>query len=342
MSGKPLRGLERMRSLATELPTQLRAGFSLGIELQPTVPRDAHSALAVGMGGSAIAADLVQCLTEPETELAMSVVRGPAIPRSIGQKSIVILVSYSGNTWETLAAYDAAGRQGAHRISVSSGGELERRAEKDRVPHLQLPPGLPPRAAVGYMLGGLLGLLDPFFPESNESRLQQASGRLAMAQAEYASSRGQPAKLARAVGTRSPEIYASTEIVSIARRWTTQVEENAKRLAHFDAIPELMHNALVAWDATPISTARRRAVIVLDRSAGIAKVGRSAEYLIALLRRRGVIARHVVLAADDRLEAIVTGVSLGDHFSLALAEADGIDPYEVHVIDRLKRAMAGP
>jgi glucose/mannose-6-phosphate isomerase len=342
MRSSAVRGLERMRALAVDLPGQLRAGFSLGLELEAPVPRDARDALAVGMGGSAVAADLAQSLTEPETELALGVVRGPAVPRAVGHKTIVVLVSYSGNTWETLSAYDAAGRQGAYRIILSSGGELAQRAEHDHVPHLPLPPGHPPRAALGYMLGGLLGILDPFFPESNEGRLQRAAARLAALQPAFASAGGEPARLARAVGERALAIYAPSEIVSIARRWKTQVEENAKRLAQFDALPELLHNALVAWDASPVTLARRHAVVVLERAGGIAKVGRSAAYLIALLRRRGVVARRVRLAPEDRLEAILTGVSFGDHVSLSLAEIAGVDPYEVRAIDRLKLEMSRP
>jgi glucose/mannose-6-phosphate isomerase len=331
-----------MRSLAIDLPVQLRSGFSGGVELGAPFPRDAHTAVAVGMGGSAGAADLLRSLTEPETELALNVVRGPAIPRAVGHRAIVLLSSYSGDSWETLAAYDAAGRQGAYRIAVSSGGELARRAERDRVPHLQLPPGLPPRAAVGHMFGGMLGILDPFFPESNEARLARAASRLAARQPSLASDRGEPARLARAVGPRTLEIYASTDIVSVAGHWKTQLEEHAKRLAHFDAIPELLHNTLVAWDAAPVSLARQRAVIVLERATGTPKLGRSATYLIALLRRRGVVARRVVLDPEDRLEALVTGVSYGDHFSHALARSAGVDPYEVRALDRLKHAMAGP
>jgi glucose/mannose-6-phosphate isomerase len=333
------RGLERMRALAIDLPTQLRTGFSLGVELEAPVPRDVHNALAVGMGGSAAGADLAQTLTEPETDLSLGVIRGPAIPRAVGHRTVVLVVSYSGNTWETLSAYDAAGRQGAYRIAVSSGGELAQRAERDRVPQLQLPPGLPPRAAVGYLLGGLLGILDPFFPESNEGRLHRAVLRLAARQPSFASPHGPPARLALAIGGREPDVYAPAEILSIARRWAAQVEENAKRPSHYGAIPEVLHNSLAAWDATPRLRARRSAVIVLDRAAGSAPVGRSTRYLISLLRRRGVTARRVAFEGEDRLEAVVTGVSYGDHVSLALAQAARQDPYDSSALERARQAL---
>jgi glucose/mannose-6-phosphate isomerase len=331
-----------MRGLAIELPSQLRTGFARGAELESAIRRDARLAVAVGMGGSGVAAELVRAVTEPEIDLALGVVRGPSIPRWVGPRTLVLLTSYSGTTWETLAAYDAAGRQGAHRVTVSAGGELAQRAERDRVPHLQLPPGLPPRVAVGYLVGGLLGLLDGFFPESNETRLARATERLGALQSRFISDRGEPARLARAVGPRLISIYAPGELDAVAHRWATQVEENGKRLAEHATIPEVLHNAVAALKASPPSIARERAIVLLERSRGQGPVHRAADHVGALARRRGFIARRVVLEPDDRLEAVLTGVSFGDHFSLALAQAARVDPFASEACERARRAAAPP
>ncbi|MCI4325630.1 MAG: hypothetical protein L3K00_07115 [Thermoplasmata archaeon] len=332
--------MARMRSLTVDLPTHLKEGFRLGREADVHLPRDAATVIVVGMGGSAIAADLVRGVTDLETSLLLSVVRGPTLPRGAGKKSVVVLTSYSGNTWETLSAYAAASRQGAARVAMTSGGTLGDRAERDGVPLVALPPGLPPRSAVGYILGGLLGVLDAQFPESNEGRIERIAARLADRQADYASARGAPAVLARAVGQRVPQFYADAASAALARRWKTQVEENAKRLAHFDQFPELLHNAIVAWDAMTKAEARRWAVIAVEpsgldpsTSAGMAHLGR-------LLIRRGIVAQRVMFRAEDRLEALLDGVSFGDHFSLHLAALGHVDPSEVDAITRLKAVVA--
>ncbi|HEV8050645.1 MAG TPA: SIS domain-containing protein [Thermoplasmata archaeon] len=340
MGGKVVAGAERMRSLAVDLPNQLREGFRLGREADARLPRQASTAVVAGMGGSAIAADLVRGITDAETNLLLTIGRGPNLPRAAGRSSLAILTSYSGNTWETLAAYDTASRQGATRIAMTSGGTLAERAERDGVPLVVLPPGLPPRAALGYMFGGLLGVLDAYFPESNENRIERVASDLAEHQAAYSSARGAPAALAKKVGTRIPQFYGDVAFAALARRWTTQVEENAKRLAHFDAFPELLHNAIVAWDAMPKSGARRWAVVALEgatldpsTSTGMAHLGR-------LLIRRGVVAERIIFKSDDRLEALLDGVSFGDHFSLHLAELGEVDPYQIDAIVRLKAAVA--
>ena len=330
----------RMRALATELPTQLREGFRLGQEADARLPREAGDAVVAGLGGSAIAADLVRGITDTETPLLLQVARSPVLPKGAGKRTLAILSSYSGNTWETLAAYDAARRQGATRVVMTSGGTLAERAERDGVPAVIVPPGLPPRSAGGYMLGGLLGILDGYFPESNEPRVDAIANRLTERQAEYASDKGAPAKLARQIGKRVPQIYGDAPFGALARRWKTQIEENAKRLAHFDVFPELLHNAIVAWDALPAKDAARWAVIVLEGNglhpsarAGMAHLGR-------LLRRKGVVAERLVFDSSDRLEALLEGVSFGDHLSLHLAALAGVDPLEVEAIVRLKGAVA--
>src|SRR5215469_16254927 len=113
----------RMRALAVDLPNQLEAGFAAARELGGG-PRSARSAVVVGMGGSAIAADLVRSVTDPETDLPLGVTRGPTLPRAVGSDAWAILASYSGQTWETLSAYDEAGRRKMPRLAISSGGEL--------------------------------------------------------------------------------------------------------------------------------------------------------------------------------------------------------------------------
>jgi glucose/mannose-6-phosphate isomerase len=328
----------RMRGLAVEFPEQLTQGFRIGQELDVRLPSETPSALIVGMGGSAIAGDLLEGITRAEIDWTLGTIRGPDLPRSTPPTSLVLFVSYSGNTWETLAAYDAARRRGLPCVVVSSGGELARRAERDGVAHAAIPPGLPPRAALGLILGVLTGILDPAFPESYEGRLSTVASRLKGRQSEFASPKGSPAGLARRVGHRTPTILAPSEFRSVARRWMTQIEENAKRIAHTEELPEAMHNALVAWDAMDRTTARRQAILRLDFHPRAPPGPLDPAYLERLLSRRGIRVERVDVGSDERMEAILTAVSLGDHFSLFLAEQGGVDPLEIRTIERFKLA----
>ncbi len=332
----------RMRALAAMLPQALEDGFRAGRELAPSALDGRPSVVAVGMGGSAIAADLARGFVTAESPIELSVLRSPELPRSVNERTHVILVSYSGNTWETLQAYDATRRAGARRTVVTSGGALAERANADGVPVLTLPPGLPPRSTVGQQLGGILGLLDPWFPESNEGRVGRVAGRVRGLIGLYAKPRGPAGRLAEKVGDRLPFVYAESSFLALARRWKTQVEENAKRLATFDEVPELFHNALVGWDAVRRSEAGRYAVILLEWTGESGSTRKSFRYLEALLRRRGVRVVPVPLDSEDRLEALVGGISLGDYVSLFLADRRRVDPLPVEAIVRLKTALGSP
>jgi len=331
-----------MRALAAALPDALVAGYRAGIELARPLPADDLRVVAVGMGGSGIAFDLARGLVEAESRASLSTVRSPELPRSVDGRTEVFVASYSGNTWESLAAYDAAGRAGAHRTVVTSGGALLERAERDGVPILTLPPGLPPRSAVGQMLGGVLGLLDPSFPESLETRVAGAAEATRERIREYARARGPAAALAKKVGTGLPFVYAEQSFVALARRWKTQVEENAKRPAVFDEVPELFHNAIVGWDALSRRDAPKYIALLLEWSGESPAVRLSFQYLARLLRSKGVAVARVALGAEDRLEALVSGIALGDHVSLYLADLGKVDPYPVDAITRLKSAVGNP
>ncbi len=341
MAQPPSDGPHRMRALAAALPSALLDGFRLGREISlPSESQPVHVFVA-GMGGSGIAADLARGVVESETSLSLLVLRSPTPPLALSARSRVLLTSYSGDTWETLRTYDAAGRAGAFRAVITSGGALAERAARDRVPMLPIPSGLPPRSAVGYLLGGILGLLDPWFPESNEERVRRIAERATAYVASCARLRGPAARIAAEVGPRLPFIYAESSFLGLARRWKTQIEENAKRLAAFDEVPELFHNALVAWDAIPRAEAKRYAVVLLEWSGVPPLIRQSGKYLARLLASRGVTVLPTPLAPEDRLEALIMGLTLGDHVSLFLAESGGVDPYPVDAITRLKHAL-GP
>ncbi|MGC2034583.1 MAG: SIS domain-containing protein [Thermoplasmata archaeon] len=332
-------GLELMRELARGLPEQLADGFEAGRLVGAPSRRGIRAVTVVGMGGSGIAPHLLAPVLATETELSVSLSDGLTSPFRWDPKTLTVFVSYSGGTWETLSAYLEAGRSSAPRIVIASGGELARRARRDGVPFVALPPGIPPRSAVGFQLGALLGLVDPWFDRPNAPRIQRVARKIRYRQALWSRPDGLPSRLAERVGPRMPTIYADSGIGGVARRWKTQVDENAKRLASYDVLPEVLHNAIVSWDAVRAPIARRNSVIFLNWAGEDPRVHEASEYLARLLERRRVAVSSVDIDGADRLEAIVGGVSIGDHFSLFLAQNAGVDPLPYDAITRMKETL---
>ncbi|MCI4323719.1 MAG: hypothetical protein L3K03_06850 [Thermoplasmata archaeon] len=340
MSSSVDAGLARLRSLSLSLPEQLLGGYAQGARIARCVRPALDRAVLVGMGGSAVAGDLAQGLTDAETRLTLEVVRSPVLPPRVRKGALLIAASYSGGTWETLAAYDEGGRRGIDRVVIAAGGPLAENARRDGVPCIDVPPGGPPRAWVGFTLGGLLGILDPSFPRSNASRVRAAAELVTDRATRDLRSTGAPARWARTIGPRPVAIYADVGFAGLARRWKTSVEENAKRPAEFDLLPEMFHNALVAWDRRAAS--ERRGVVLLSWSGDDATVSSRRKYLEQLLRRRRVPVVHVALRERDRLAATLEGILLGDFFSLALADDSRIDPYPIVAIERMKATLERP
>ncbi len=335
-------GLARMRGLAAELPEQLRRGFRSAAELGFSISEGIRRVAVVGMGGSAIGSDVLRTLTDSETDLVLRTVREPALPRWVDRTTLVVAVSYSGDTWETLAAFDEAARRGAPRLALSSGGRLAIKARAEGVLRLAVPPGLPPRAALGYLFGGLLGLFDEAFSPSNRTRVDRISRLLHRQTRRLRSPGAGPARLAARIGTRLPWISAARELSPVARRWATQIEENAKRLAHWDTLPELLHNAVVAWDALPRAEARQYFVVRLESAGDDGPMRERMAYLARILDDHRVPTASVRFAAEDRLERLLGAVQWGDYVSLALAARAGADPYQTVAIRRMKRALERP
>ncbi len=331
-------GVETMTAFAREFPAGLLDGFESGRRLAATANDAVDGPLfAVGLGGSAIAAELVGALLEAETPSSLRRMRGSELPGGVREDTAVVLVSYSGETQEVLEAYGAAGRRHARRVVVTSGGRLRQRALADGVPVLPLPRDRPPRAALGPMFGGLLGLLDDRFPHSNARRLRLAS-RGALLQLERPRS-PTPTAVAQTLLGRQPVIVGSAALAAVARRWENQLEENAKTLAAVQELPEALHNALVGWEAMTPSEARARVAVLLSWRGDPVRVGAAGNYLARRLRARGVHVANVVLRPADRLAAITLGVLLGDLVSLELARLRGVDPFRVDAVAKARAAV---
>ncbi|HKS59386.1 MAG TPA: SIS domain-containing protein, partial [Thermoplasmata archaeon] len=182
----------------------------------------------------------------------------------------------------------------------------------------------------------------PFFDTSNESRVESARKSLEQLLPRWSARSGPAALVARSLRGRMPYICVDEGLEPLARRWKTQLDENAKQLAQFDTVPELFHNSLVGWDALSASEARKRAAVLLEWELQPESTAARFRYLTRLLKKRGVALSNVWLRGEDRLLAIVEGVAFGDQVSLFLAEAKRVDPYPVDAITRMKAALSRP
>ena len=313
------------------------AGSSVG-------PESPEALVVCGMGGSAIGADLVlACL--PGLALPAVVVRGYELPAWVGPGALVVAVSYSGETEETLACASQARGRGCAPVCVASGGTLAAFAKAEGLPLVPVPGGGQPRAAVGSLSTAVLATIEvaglcPAQASDVAAAATQLEADNALLGPETAEA-GNPAKsLARSLHRQLAAFYGAGPTGPVARRWKGQVNENAKAPAFFNELPELDHNELMGWTSLPHVSAATRAVFLVD-DQGDPRLARRAALTAAEYERLGVAAELVSAHGDSALTRLFSLVQLGDFASFYLALLYGVDPTPVDAIQSLKARLAG-
>lgn len=318
------------------IPDQLRDALWRveGARLQPA---EAAGVLVCGMGGSGIGADLAAAALGSRLRRPLITVRGYELPAWASSEWTVLCSSYSGSTEETLSCFAAAERLGARRIVASTGGPLVEAAREAGVPVIGLPGIFQPRAAVAYMLvvAAEIAALVGAAP-SPRAEVEAAADFLA---GETAGLRERAAAIAAELEGSVPIVHGAGLTVPVARRWKTQLNENAKLPAFFSELPEADHNEICGWAA---ERSREFAGLFLEDADQHPRERRRFELTAAAVRDAGAAAVRVETRGDSRLARLAWATMLGDLVSLELADRTGVDPVAIEPIERLKEAMGEP
>jgi len=350
----PEAGLGQMYRLIDSLPAQLTASSELSglAEIPPLAAGGRHLVLC-GMGGSAIAGDLVRPLLA-NGQVSLTVWRDYGLPHWVTADDLVLCCSYSGDTEETLSGAVEAGARGCQRVAITSGGRLAQLGAGEHFPVVGLPGDLPPRASLGYGLGAVIRVLDRLgIIDSSGGRIQRAvevlqhmndSRREPMtdgtAPPEDAEGNISPAALAEILAGRVPVIYtAGREAHGVGLRWKAQLNENSKMPAMVVPFPEVNHNDLVGWCLSPDQKAGFVLLIVRSNDDN-ARIAQRVDITRELLWDEFADIHEIRSTADSQLGRILSLVQYGDYLSCHLARLNGVDPIPVTRITKLKNALS--
>jgi glucose/mannose-6-phosphate isomerase len=324
------------------LPDQLRDAL-WRVESASLEPHESPGGLIVaGMGGSGIGGALARAALGDRASRPIVLARGYALPAWTTPDTTVLCASYSGNTEETLAVFEAAGALGARRIVATTGGKLADAARADAIPVIPLPGGFQPRAAVAYSLvvalevAGLCGA-----GERLHAEIDVAAAHAEQLVSEWSPDGAHdclPKVLARGLHQTVPQLAGAGLTAAIAYRWKTQINENAKMPAFANELPELDHNEISGWEGAnelgPFSA------VFLDDSDLHPRIRQRIELTRGWIASRGRSTYRVDSVGETSTERLVSLVLLGDLVSLYLAVLRGVDPSSVEAIERLKEALA--
>ena len=296
--------------------------------------RDMPGGLVVcGMGGSAIGADLAAAAVGDRAERPLRTVRGYDPGPGVGPDTLVLCASYSGSTEETLACFDAAGAAGAPRVALTTGGPLAERAREQGVPVAGVPSGMQPRAAVVYMT---VGALECAAACGAAPALRDEIEGAAAVLEQLPESSGAEA-IARALEGTVPVVHGAGPTAAAARRWKTQLNENAKVPAFVSELPEANHNEIEGWrrglDLAPL------AAVLLHAPGMHPRLERRMELTAERLDALGAPVVRVDATGDSGVANVLSLVAIGDLVSVSLAELEGVDPTPVESIEAFKAAL---
>jgi glucose/mannose-6-phosphate isomerase len=288
-----------------------------------------------GMGGSAIGGDLAAAALGDRLTKPLLTVRGYGLPSWLTPDWAVLCSSYSGETEETLACFAAAEALGARRLVASTGGELTAEARDAEVPVIGLPGILPaPRTAIAYMLvtAAEIAALAGGAP-SLRTELDAAAAFLSASAEDLQKRAGEVAEW---IGEADPVVYGADLTAPVARRWKTQINENAKAPAFFAELPEADHNEICGWGG------RAQVAVMLEDEDQHPRERRRFQLTGSSIADAGAEVVWIETEGDNRVARLLWATMLGDLVSLKLAEARGVDPLPVEAIEGFKEALGHP
>jgi len=302
-----------------------------------------HNVLFCGVGGSGIVGDVLSDYAKQAVGIPVSVCRASSIPTYVGTNSLVIAVSYSGETEETLGLMRQALRKGANLIVIGSAGRLIPLAQKESIPYLKTMPGLLPRVALPEMVAAALFALDRVGVVEDASELiSRAAGELEgeiESISPSAPSSSNPAKqLASSLAGKLPLLIGREEDVSVLRRFKNGLNENSKVPAFYYAVPEAYHDDVEGLQSLK-ELVRVQPVMLLGHEESENDKRRRMR-LYDLFGEIGYpSAFEFEGRGEDRLSQLLTAITFGDYVSAYLAVLRGVDPSELMVIPSLRKLM---
>lgn len=326
-----------MDQLIQDFPNQLVKALEIGRNAQISPGQeDIHHVFVAGMGGSGIGANFVAAFIKEECKVPYLIGKDYEIPSYIGKNTLAIASSYSGNTEETLIAFEQALARGARGIVIASGGQLIEKAKELGLDYILLPGGSPsPRACLGYSLVQQLFVLQKTGLIS-ERATQEVEKSIQLLQAEQEDIKQRAEQIAGFLQDKLPVIYTTGRMEPVAVRFRQQVNENAKMLCWHHVVPEMNHNELVGWRTED----NRLAVLYFRNRDDYARNGVRIDINKEIIGNYTSTIIELYSKGDSLIERSLYFVHLGDWISVYLAALRGVDAIEIKVIDYLKSELA--
>ncbi|MCL4416197.1 MAG: bifunctional phosphoglucose/phosphomannose isomerase [Actinobacteria bacterium] len=346
--------LEKIKKLDRQGMLEVEENFYLQLESSKKIAESIElgrvkskkfSGIAIlGMGGSGFVGDIIKSLVKDEIDIPVEIVKSYDLPGFVKNGWLVIPVSYSGNTEETItAAIQALGR-GCTLLCVTAGGEMEKIARENNQTLIKVPSGFQPRGASGYLFFstylvlGRIGIIDINAGDIKEA-LDLINKKASLYRREVKTGENYAKQIALEIGNKLPIIYGTSGILSaVAFRWKCELNENAKFPSFWSEFPELNHNETVGWENLKELTSNFILIIFKD-SAATSRIKVRIDTTIKIIKDNLNKIIEIPVEGKSKLAKVMSLMYLGDIASVYLALLNGTDPTPVDKILILKSEL---
>ena len=318
---------------------QCHAAIALGESFSFTKRREFDKVIICGMGGSAMAGDVARRFAKAP----ISVNRSYTLPPFADKRTLLVAISYSGNTAETISSLNAGIAGGMQGLCIASGGKIEQIAQENDIPFLKVPSGYQPRAATGYLALPLLVILSRLGLIQKIDQWGDMFSALSTVRnrctARVTLNENPAKQLAQSMHGRIPIIYGTagnTDLV--AMRFKTQINENAKQPAYWNAFSELNHNEILALVRSDLLANQH--IVLLKNSFDHPENRIRMEIMANLFDEHHVPYVEVTADGETELAQVISQIHFGDYVSYYLALANELDPTPVELIEKFKVDLA--
>lgn len=303
---------------------QLKAGLTAAEKIEPINPSDYSRIIFCGLGGSIMPAETISMLWL--SDIAGYINRTPYLPHWASREHLVVCISWSGNTEETLASYESAVEKNIKTVAVTSGGKLAELAQKNGTTLITLPnQNTNPRNAFGFMLSAVLTLLlhsDIIKDIFNSPLFSDGNWGLKLG-----------TEISKAIDKKTPLIYSSYPWRFLGIFWKKFLNENAKIHAFSNFLPEAAHNEIAGVKEKDDNFF----YLILKDSEEEKEDQYRLEKFSRFLKKYDAENILLEIKGKTRLEKILSQYILASTTSTKLAEHLGISPESTEVIENFKK-----
>lgn len=318
-----------MKQVIFSFPKQFEKGLKAAKNVG--IKGEFNKIIICGVGGSALPGSLLIDYL-PDLKIPLYIHRSYGLPAQANERSLIVCISFSGNTEETISAYQKAIEKNYKVVALATAGKLREIAETNNLPIAIVPNDcLQPRFGTGYLLAATLKIL------ANcgiiEDKTQEILAIARKLKPEIFEEQGE--KLAKKLVNKIPVVYASNRFKSLARIWKIKFNENSKIMAFWNYFPELNHNEMVGLTNLK---GNFHFLILRDKDDN-PKILKRMGLFVELAKEKSAGVDFVEIEGKNTLEKIFNCLILGDWVSYYLALEYGIDPVPVKIVEEFKKRL---